>query len=137
MRQDVINFINSEILNKARSLSYLVKDVAPNTEQELLSTPSLVIWSGGSENTVYGDEKVNFAFRALHDDLHLKTRLGFSHEEEIELGRIQASKFSSTLMQEVIFCEVALQAKYHKETGLFLDDQKSFTETHLKSLRLI
>jgi hypothetical protein len=134
MKKSMLCFINNAILSQAAKLEYIVKDIAPNTEKGLFNESTLIIWSGESNNTIYQDASVNYAFRALHDALHITTGLGFSHDHEIELGRIQASQYDSQLMQDLVYCEVALQAKYHQETGLFLKDQVSFTQNYLKGL---
>lgn len=133
MKQDAINYINNTILNQASKLVYSVKDIAPDTEKSLFNSTGLVIWSGASDNTIYQDASVNWAFRALHDHLHLDTRLDFSVDAEIELGRIQASKYNSRLLQELVFCEVAGQALYFKETGMFIADQVKFTLDWMKA----
>lgn len=115
--------INNLILKQAPR--FTVRDVAPSTESELFQAPSLVIWSGASDHTIFGDARVNWAFRALHDQLHLKTRLGFDVDSEIELGRIQASKYTG-LMADLVYVEVALQAMHYKTTGQFVSDQVAF-----------
>jgi hypothetical protein len=137
MKKSMLDFINAEILKQASSLKYTVAAEAPSIEVELFSSPSLVIWSGASDNTIYQDASVNWAFRAVHDALHLETGLGFSHAHEVEVGRIQAARCTSDLMRELVYCETALQALYHEKTGLFVADQVEFTINHLKSLKLL
>lgn len=110
-----------------------VRDVAPDTFKGLYNQPSLVVWSGESEHTIWGDSRVNWAFRALHDALHLKTRIGFSPAEEIELGRIQASQYSG-LMADLVYIEVAGQAEHYMRTGQFVIDQVRFTMSKLKEM---
>lgn len=134
---DWIQYVNYEILNQAKNLVYIVKDDAPSNEEELLNSSTLVIWSGGSEKTIYNDKTVNYAFRALHDEMHLKTGFNFSIENEIELGRLQASKYTSSLMQELVFCEIAGQAMYFQKYNKFLENQYEFTLTYLKSKGVI
>jgi hypothetical protein len=107
--------------------------VAPNSALDLFTGPSLVVWSGASEHTIFGDARVNWAFRALHDALHLKTGLGFSPEEEIELGRIQANQYSG-LMADLVYIEVAKQAEYYLKSGLFVTDQVLFDLSELTKL---
>jgi hypothetical protein len=127
----MIRYINQTILSQTKDLKYTVSEVAPDTEASLFSSTSLVVWSGQSDNTIYQDSSVNYAFRALHDDLHLKTRLGFSVDHEIELGRIQANMFSSNLLQDLVYCEVALQAEHFRQTGQFIQNQLEFTINYL------
>lgn len=111
-----------------------VKDLAPDTVNGLYTTQGLVVWSGASENTIWGSERANWAFRALHDQLHLKTGLGFSPAEEIEMGRIQAAKFEG-LMADLVYIEVAGQAEYYLKTGQFVSDQIAFTMELLNASR--
>lgn len=134
MRQDAVRYINQMIMRQASKLEYRVADQAPNAIESLINSTSLVVWSGESNNTIFNDPAVNHAFRALHDALHLKTGLDFSPQAEIELGRIQASQYDSDLIRELVFCEVSLQAAYHLENGVFVPDQRSFTENYLKNV---
>lgn len=131
LNQEALKFVNNTLLTQAAALQYIVKSEAPGTEKALFNSPSLVIWNGASDKTVFQDPSVNYAFRALHDKLHLETGLDFSVESEIELGRIQASKYNSDLMAELIYAEVVLQAEYYKETGTFVKNQVDFTMSHL------
>lgn len=110
-----------------------VRALAPSTFQDLLNQPSLVIWNGESEHTIFNDSRVNWAFRALHDTLHLQTRIGFSPESEMELGRIQANQYSG-LMADLVYIEVAGQAEHYLKTGRFVSDQVEFTIRALKHL---
>jgi len=134
MTQAMLHYINSNVLREAGRLTYTVASVAPSTETDLFNSTGLVIWSGASDATIYQDETVNFAFRAIHDALHLETRLGFSVDEEIEMGRIQAARCTSDLMAELTYCEVALQASHFKTTGQFVQDQVQFTMSHLEKM---
>ncbi len=127
LTQNQIRYINQVILSDASKLNYIVKENAPSDEAGLFNESSLVIWSGASDKTIFGCPKVNHAFRALHDALHLETRMNFSVESEIELGRIQASKYSSQLIQDLIYCEVSLQAMHYRDTGNFVSNQVEFT----------
>lgn len=124
--------INNLILNQASKLNYSVSDLAPSTFRDLKET-GLVIWSGESDNTIFDDPSVNHAFRALHDSMHLETGLDFIPEQEIELGRIQASKYDGFLA-DLFFIEVSKQAEYYLQNGMFIKDQKLFTLNELNKL---
>lgn len=129
----MVTEFNNLIMRQAAKLKYRVADKAPNTASELFNgSPTLVVWSGQSESTIYGDARVNWAFRALHDALHLVTGLGFSPAEEIELGRIQASQCSSSLLADLVYIETAGQAEYYMQTGQFVQNQIEFTINQLK-----
>lgn len=126
----MIDEINNLILKTAPK--HRVAQHAPNTFADLYTGPrrELVIWCGGSDNTIFADQIVNYAFRALHDKLHLATGIGFSVQEEVYLGRLQASKYEG-LMADLVYCEVALQAEYYLQHGVFVPNQVDFTKTYL------
>lgn len=130
----MITEFNSLILKQASKLKYSVADQAPNTIQDLIQAPTLVVWSGQSDKTVWNEARVNWAFRALHDALHLETGLGFTPQDEIELGRIQASRYDSQLLQDLIYIEVSGQAEHYLKTGQFVVDQVEFAKINLKKL---
>ena len=134
INQDALSFINNTILRDASNLPYRVASVAPSTYGDLVSCPSLVIWDGASDKTVFQSEAVNWAFRAIHDALHLETGLTFDPMHEIELGLIQASRQSSDLMRELIYCEIVMGAVEYIKTNDFILDQQGYTCNHLKSL---
>jgi hypothetical protein len=127
----MIKEVNYKILSDAAKIRFSVSSYAPNTENALFTSTSLVIWDGESNNTIFDDQTVNWAFRALHDALHLKTRLDFSPKAEIELGRIQASKYSG-LLADLIYIEVAGQAEYYLNHGIFCPNQRAFTLNQLQ-----
>lgn len=126
--------LNHYILKQAETLQYRVSDSAPGTESELFGNVGrdLIIWSGESDNTIYQDPKVNHAFRAIHDAMHLKTGLGFTPEEEIEMGRIQAAQIDSDFIAKLFYIEIAGQAEYYLKHGKFVEDQINFTLNQLK-----
>lgn len=132
LKQDLKNYLNQSVLNMAKGLKYQVADFAPSTELELFNASSLVVWSGSSHNTIYQDETVNWAFRAVHDAMHLKTRLGFTPEQEIEMGRIQASQIGSDIVAKLFYIEIACQAEHYLKTGQFVSDQVEFTLKNLQ-----
>lgn len=79
-------FINNEVLKLTKDIRFIAKDIAPNDESGLFSAPSLVVWNGASDNTIFEDKLVNWSFRAFHDVAHLKTGLLFNPAHEMELG---------------------------------------------------
>lgn len=131
---DKLKYINNEILKQAKNIKYSVADLAPSNEIELFNTPSLVIWSGSSDTTIFQDANVNYAFRALHDTLHLTSGYDFSPKSEIALGRLQAAKQSSSLLADLVYCEVSRQAEYYLNNSVFVSNQIEFTKQYIKGL---
>lgn len=112
---------------------YRVADVAPNTHKELLQcyneTGKLVVWSGGSPNTIWRD--ANSLFRAWHDWCHIQSGMCdkvdcFTVARECEVADFQCIGLGDMLAR-VIQIEVAEQALYYGETGKFVEDQVEFT----------
>ncbi len=129
----MIREFQSLILSQASKLQYRVADLAPSDERSLFnSSKTLVIWSGASDATIWQDAAVNWAFRALHDALHLQTGLGFSPEVEMHLGRIQANMYTG-LLADLVYIETAGQAEHYLKTGRFVEDQVEFTLKKLKN----
>jgi hypothetical protein len=123
--------LNNKILKQASKLNYTVSEVAPSTMTDLVNNSTLKVWSGASDNTIWNDPSVNYAFRALHDKLHLITGLGFTPDEEIEIGRIQANQYEG-LLADLVYIETTGQAEYFKQNGVFVQDQTMFTMEKLK-----
>jgi len=124
--------LNRQIMQQASQLEFKVSEFAPSTYEELAPNAGiLTVWGGASDNTIYGDPKVNHAFRALHDVLHLRYNLPFTLEGEVSLAKLQAAQFEGDYVQEAVFLEVAGQAQYFAEYGKFPDDQVRFIKERL------
>ena len=123
-------YVNNLILKQASKLNYRVSSNAPGTFKDLYNSTSLVIWDGASDNSWFQDASVNYAFRALHDTLHLKTMIGFTPKEEIELGRVQANQYTG-LMADLVYSQVAGQAEYYLNNGIFVPNEVEFTSNQL------
>lgn len=106
---------------------YLVKDKAPSTYNEVLQCDASIIYAGASDRTIFGSPDINWLFRALHDRMHLDNQLYFTPDHEIELGRVQASTFNGTVIQELIHVEIVEQVHYYKLYNEFPIDQLDFT----------
>lgn len=127
--------LNAKILEQAKAVKYQVADLAPSNEVDLFNQPNtLVVWAGASDNTIFGSASVNWAFRALHDQLHRKSGLSFSIDHEVELGRIQASKFDG-ILADIVYLEVAGQALFYKQNGIFVPNQVAWTLEQLRKMR--
>lgn len=126
--------LNEIILNKVKSLVWSVSDSAPSTFGDLVGHGgSLVVWSGESNHSIYGDPHVNRAFRALHDSMHVRFGLSFSAEHEIELARRTAAMFDGTLA-DLVWSDIAGQVEFFKEFGHFPSNQVDFVLNYLKRL---
>lgn len=127
--------LNQKIRDKVRGLIYQASDNAPDTFEKLkkyCSTGNLTVWSGGSDNTIYGDVVINHAFRAWHDLGHMILNAPFTLEGEIYVAKWQASQLGDNL-GAIIMAEVKGQAEYFAKHGMFPNDQVSFIKQYLKT----
>lgn len=117
---------------------FTVSDYAPQTVAELLAswgeTRTLVIWSGGTETAIYRDPRINWVFRAWHDWSHVRTRIGFTVDDEVILANWQCGEAGriGSLFADVVWLEIAGQALEYRRTGGFLPNQTEWTLAQLR-----
>ncbi len=111
---------------------YSVSDHAPELFPDLMQAGPLVIWAGASEGTIYDDARVNWAFRAWHDQCHKLGQFDFTLAGEIATHNMQARQLAEAfprapmLWFNVLRAEVIGQAHYSEEHGFFPADQNHF-----------
>jgi hypothetical protein len=137
----MFNGLNDAIKAEAKRMNlptFTVSDVAPQSFEDLMqhykATGSLVIWSGGSDATIYKDPAVNYLFRAMHDYTHILINADFTMKGETRTAYKQMSQVGTELAK-IIQIEIIGQAEYYMKTGSFLDDQVQFTIDQLKLLK--
>jgi hypothetical protein len=135
----LFNGLNDAVIQAARRAGtprFQVSDTAPQSVSEMYKafseTGSIVVWSGGSESTIYREPQVNYLFRAWHDWTHLKTGSDFSLAGETRNAMAQMSQVGTEL-QRLIYIEAVLQATCYFQTGNFPVDQVAFTLEALKN----
>jgi hypothetical protein len=96
-------------------------------------TGKVHIWTGESENTIFGKEKINHYFRAWHDYIHLNYNLGYSITEESIVCNIQRDMLPSDWVfeKELINAEIIGQAHYFYINNDFVKNQRLFTANYL------
>jgi hypothetical protein len=124
--------LNSKILKLAPRFE--AREIAPDSFEKLKanSTASLVVWSGASDKTIYGDSSVNHAFRAWHDSLHLKLNADFSSTGERLVALEQARLISGDSLGMVLMAEIVGQLEYFQVHGSFPVDQVEFIKQYVK-----
>ena len=123
--------LNSKILSLAPK--HQAKPIAPDSLESLIraSTSPMVVYDGGSDNTIYGDPRVNHAFRAWHDSLHLKLNAPFDLAGETRVGLEQA-RILGGAYAEIVLCEVIGQIEYFNRYQAFPVNQLEFCLNYLK-----
>lgn len=138
----LIKALNSFIL--AHAPAHEARAVAPGTFSDLAAHAGevLPVWEGASDQTIFGDPKINHAFRAWHDTTHKVHGFGFTLAGEIATCQAQCAEILSTLggnaapLAAVITAEVIGQAEYFAREGMFPVDQIGFTHAYLEGMRL-
>ena len=112
-------------------------DTLEKVQEYYLKTNHIRVWTGASENTIFGDPRLNWAFRAWHDLIHVTNGEAFTLIGEINVAAIQCHQVGVFLADEtpvqrkvvrsLIMCEVVKQAQYFTEHGRFPEDQVQFT----------
>ena len=134
-----ILFITSRLIPNG----YLAADDAPSTFEALVSQfdagNMMVVYSGRSDHTIYGDAAVNHAFRAWHDWCHWKGTFPLSPDGEAEACQMQCDQLydlyglnAHTLRwASIIKAEVIGQAIYFERHGRFPGNQRLFIQHYL------
>lgn len=135
MRVEVRNF-NRAIIHLAPPFE--ARASAPDGFAELCELMSsvgrMIVWSGGSAETIYRDPRVNHAFRAWHDTVHWQGKLPFTPEGEAEVCRRQIlelfRKFGDNpetrRWAALLDAEINGQVEYWQRHGEFPEDQVKF-----------
>lgn len=111
--------------------AHIVADYAPDTFAGILSHPGIV-WSGGSDATIYGAREVNWAFRAWHDQHHAAGMHDFTLAGEARAVVSQIAHLREAFPRcpahwaDTLLCEVIGQGLHLAETGDFPVDQKAW-----------
>lgn len=119
-----------------------VADKAPATYADLCEhvakTGRIAVWSGASDQTMFGDPEVNYAFRAWHDWCHYRGAHTFTREGEAAVAEMQKQHVrtlygrDAELFCALIDCEVMGQREYaDAHDGQFPDDQMAFARAYL------
>src|SRR5208337_2128711 len=131
------------ICNRVLPGGFDVSDAAPETYEELVALLDaggrMLVYSGGSERTIYGDPEVNFAFRAWHDWCHWRGRYDFSHEGERAACAMQGDHLvtlygaspQTLRWRRILQAEIIGQRDYFDQHGAFPQDPRTFVAAYL------
>lgn len=98
-------------------------------------TGKIHVWKGASDNTIFGNTIINWYFRAWHDYIHITQGLGYDFAGEVAVANIQAAQLPDSwdFERRLVNSEVVGQALYHEKYQTFVEDQRGFTITFLKT----
>lgn len=94
----------------------------------------LPVSSEHCENTIYLTPEGNHAFRAWHDETHLRTERGFTPEDELRVActhQREAIVLGLSLdARWLLWCDTAKQTEFQRDTGEFPANQLEFCRFH-------
>jgi len=136
---------NAAVLNIAATLTggFSVSETAPATYEELViqieQLHRIVVWSGASDATIFGDPEVNYAFRAWHDWCHWHGRLPFTFEGEQRVCEMHCAQLLSLYGDSdktrrwcrIVEAEIIGQRLHFDRFGHFPSDQYDFVVAYL------
>lgn len=129
---------NNVILRLAPAFE--ARATAPSTLAGLMSLETgaaLPVWEGASDCTIYGDARVNHAFRAWHDATHRAGAFGFTLEGERATREAQARAVLQLYPRApkawlaLLRAEIDGQAEFFAANGFFPADQFAFVREAL------
>ena len=124
-------------------IQFKVVKNAPSTYEALCAyvkkNKRYCVYSGGSDNTIYGDKEVNYAFRAWHDFHHVKQSLSFTPEDERQVIACQVNDIlalygDTKISREciaVLRADGIGQVKYYEKYQDFPQDQAKFVTDYM------
>lgn len=137
------SYINSEFEKVKHKFIFVGENLYnsedPNENFEKLKTYNrqgqIPIWTGASDNTIFGDPIVNAKFRALHDLAHLATNNSFTLEGETETVLYQIANLPKgkefDCARLLLEAEVIGQSRYYFANGGFIEEQRLFAIQYL------
>ena len=141
--------LNAAILTIAAYLfpcGYRVSEDAPDSYDKLVAHLNagkpMVVYAGASEQTIYEDREVNYAFRAWHDWCHWRGGHRFNRQGEHAVYEMQCRHLvhfydDSTRTRrwfDILYAEIIGQQIYFEQRRQFPVDQRAFVEQFLAGL---
>jgi hypothetical protein len=126
--------LNQAIL--ALAPPFEARPIAPAGLADLTALPHMIVWDGASDATIYGDARVNHAFRAWHDACHVDgqfplTLAGERAACEFQIGTLlKRFPLAPARWLHIIRAEIVGQAEHYAVHGEFPADQAAFFATY-------
>jgi hypothetical protein len=140
-----LNVAVMRIASRLFPLGFDVTEHAPASYEELKehldAGKRLIVYSGGSDNTIYGDREVNWHFRAWHDWCHYHGQYRLTFDGEAAVCALQSQHLISLYgdgpdtrrWSWIIHAEIIGQAQFYRWHKRFPDDQRGFITAYLRN----
>lgn len=127
--RDNIIFVEVDPVENYISMSEYFKGL----KEQWKKNGQIEIWTGTSDNTIFGDPQINHFFRAWHDYIHIKYNQSFNFGGESTVATIQCSQLPTDWIfeRELITAEVFGQNQYYRIHREYVVDQRQFCYDYL------
>lgn len=149
--QDVQLELGNLAIDRAKyywPLGYILSDTPRDNYEDMVTEYHarglLTVWTGASDETIFGQPYLNWAFRTWHDAVHINLHADFSYEHEIRVQECQqqealqwcknygVSEEKTDFILLLLEAEIKGQLDYQLEHGEFPVDQVKFTEEYIE-----
>lgn len=134
-----VTTIASKLFPKGFDLTDHPFNILNELRDHIKRTGRMIVYRGHSDQTIFGDPEVNWAFRAWHDHCHLRARAEFSTDGEFatfleqasDIRKLYGASATADKMVSLIHAEVVGQVAYARQHGHFPVNQRAFVEAYL------
>jgi hypothetical protein len=136
------NVAVKHIASRLFPCGFVVSPDAPDTFDKLkaqFSAGEMIVWSGGSDRTIYADCEVNYCFRAWHDWCHVRGNHPFTPEGEravygmqcAHLIEVYGPSLQTRQWCRILAADILGQQEFFYRFGRYPEDQRAFVEAYL------
>lgn len=127
--ENQIHFVEIDPVENYKSMSEYYKEMKKSFDE----TGHVIIWTGASDNTIFGEPHINHIFRAWHDMTHYYYNQPFNFGGESTVATIQCSELPTDWIfeRELITAEVLGQNQYYRIHREYVVDQRQFAYDYL------
>jgi hypothetical protein len=116
----------------------LAPECFPDLMRYASNHAGMLVFDGASHHSIYADARVNHAFRAWHDAVHVRDALDFSPAGEAATFEGQVKDLEIMFpcgpikrWRAILRAEIIGQVEHYFATGVFPDDQFAFVQSCL------
>lgn len=112
-----------------------IKQTLQNHIKRFKDTGKTHVWTGKSDNTIFGSARQNHFFRAWHEYVHITKALNFDFVGESIVCTLQCSMLPVdwVLERELITIEILGQNQYFSRHQQFLANQRKFAIDYMRN----
>lgn len=110
-----------------------IKQTLQNHIKRFKDTGKIHVWTGKSDNTIFGTARQNHFFRAWHEYVHITRALNFDFVGESLVCAFQCNMLpnSWSLERELVYIEIVAQNQFYSVNKKFVENQRYFCISYM------